>query len=148
MEFKQYHLKEQQRPGFENFSVEGGRTVLKDGSFESPNFKTGEKGWKVNSEGEAEFADVSVGGSSIARQDIFGDGSDGDGTISVNTTLTTDKFYDDLTINSGITLTTVGYRIFSKGILTNNGTIANNGGNGGNGAVGGASGGAAGSAGA
>src|SRR3990167_2568311 len=61
--FEQYHLKEQQRPGFENFSVEGGRTVLKDGSFESPNFKTGEKGWKVNSEGEAEFQGAKLSGS-------------------------------------------------------------------------------------
>jgi len=54
---------------------------------------------------------------------IFGDGNDGDVTISANTPLTRDMFYDDLTVNAGITLDTAGYRIFVKGTLTNNGTI-------------------------
>lgn len=61
---------------------------------------------------------------------LFGDGSDGDATISSNTTLTSDKYYNNLTINSTFTLSTGGYRIFVKGTLTNNGTIANNGSNG------------------
>lgn len=60
---------------------------------------------------------------------IFGDGSDGSATISGNTTLTSDKYYINLTINNGITLNTGGFRIFVNGTLTNNGTIANNGGN-------------------
>ncbi len=63
---------------------------------------------------------------------IFGDGSDGDVTISSNTTLTRDMFYNSLTVNAGITLNTGGYRIFVKGTLTNNGIITNPGGNGGN----------------
>ena len=58
---------------------------------------------------------------------IFGDGSDDDVTITVDTTLTRDMFYNNLTVNAGITLKTGGYRIFVKGTLTNNGTIANNG---------------------
>ena len=79
--FSQYHIKEQQRPGFENFSVEGGRTVLKDGSFESPNFKTGEKGWKVNSEGEAEFQDVSIATIDIGGADASSFHVDKDGNL-------------------------------------------------------------------
>lgn len=55
---------------------------------------------------------------------IFGDGSDSNVTISGNTTLTRDMFYNNLTVNAGITLTTAGYRIFVKGTLTNNGTIS------------------------
>ena len=54
---------------------------------------------------------------------ILGDGSDGDVVISVNTTLTTDMYYNNLTINVGITLTTGSFRIFVIGTLLNNGTI-------------------------
>ncbi len=67
---------------------------------------------------------------------LFGDGSDGTGTISATTTLTADKYYTTLTVNSGITLYPAGYRIFVNDTLTNNGFISANGGNGGNGAVG------------
>lgn len=77
-----------------------------------------------------------VNDSPITQQGIFGDGSDGDVTISANTTLTSDMYYNNLTINNGVTLNPGGYRIFVKGTLTNNGTIArvgNNGTNGGNG---------------
>lgn len=54
---------------------------------------------------------------------VFGDGSDGDVTLATNTTLTRDMYYNNLTINSGVTLSTGGYRIFVKNTLTNNGTI-------------------------
>lgn len=58
---------------------------------------------------------------------VFGDGSDGNVTISVDTTLASDKYYNNLTVNNGITLRSGGYRIYVKGILTNNGTISNSG---------------------
>lgn len=57
----------------------------------------------------------------------YGDGSDGDVTIAVNTTLTRDMYYNNLTINNAITLDPSGWRIFVKNTLTNNGTIARNG---------------------
>lgn len=61
----------------------------------------------------------------------FGNGSDGNVTISSPTTLTRDMYYDTLTVNS--TLTTDGYRIFCKTGILGNGTIkwgiASNGGN-------------------
>lgn len=66
-------------------------------------------------------------------QMIFGDGSDGDVVISSNTNLTADKYYNNLTINGGVTLSTKGYRVFVRNKLTNNGTISSSGGNGGNG---------------
>lgn len=74
-----------------------------------------------------------LNGSIITNQDIFGDGSDGDVTISANTTLSTDMFYNNLTINTGVTLNTGGFRIFVKGTLTLVGTatIARNGTSGG-----------------
>ena len=62
----------------------------------------------------------------------FGDGSDGDVTISVNTTLTADKNYNNLTVNAGVTLYPDGYVIYVLGTLTLNGTIARNGNNGSN----------------
>ena len=79
----------------------------------------------------------------------YGDGSDGDVTISVPTTLTKDMYYNNLVLNADIN--TAGYRVFWKGTLTRAGSakIHNNGsvgGNGGNGS--GATGGAAGAAGA
>lgn len=90
-----------------------------------------------------------VNGSKISNQDIFGDGSDGNVTISSNTTLTADMYYNDLTVNNGVLLNSGGYRIFVKGTLTNNGTIHRNGnaGTDGTGGAAGSAGGAAGSAG-
>ena len=44
-------------------------------------------------------------------------------TISSNTTLTNDLYCNNLTINSGVVLTTNGYNIYCYGTLTNNGTI-------------------------
>lgn len=86
---------------------------------------------------------------------FFGDASDGDVTISGNTTLSADKNYRSLTVNTGITLTTAGYKIYVAGTLTTSGTgsIVNNGGVGGNGTNGtsapaGGTGGVAGTAGA
>lgn len=85
--------------------------------------------------------------SSIAGT-LFGDGSDGNVTISAGTTtISRDMYYNNLTIETGGTLNPSGYRVFVKGTLTFQGTgkIArngNNGGNGGNGANGVAGGGA------
>jgi hypothetical protein len=93
--------------------------------------------------GSAVFKNVSIGGTTvqyvITNSGIFsyGDGSDGTVTISANTTLSADKYYDTLTVNSGVTLNPGGYRIFVKNTLNLNGTIARNGNAGGNGNVGG-----------
>ncbi|MFC3883747.1 hypothetical protein ACFOU2_09640 [Bacillus songklensis] len=64
---------------------------------------------------------------------LFGNGMDGNVTISANTNLTRDMYYENLTINSGIKLSTNGYKIFVRGTLTNNGIIEANGPNGTNG---------------
>lgn len=53
----------------------------------------------------------------------FPTATDGDVTISANTTLVRDMYYNTLTINSGVTLTTAGFRIFAFTSITNNGTI-------------------------
>lgn len=63
-----------------------------------------------------------------------GDGVDGTVTISGNTTLTRDMYYDNLTVNSGVDLNTGGFVIFVKNTLTINSTgriirIGNAGGN-------------------
>jgi len=57
----------------------------------------------------------------------FGDGSDGNVTISADTTLTRDMFYESLTINAGKNLTPNGFRIFVRTTLTVNGAILYNG---------------------
>src|SRR5262249_29187956 len=57
----------------------------------------------------------------------FGDGSDGDATISVDTIMARDMYYNNLTVNAGKVLNTDGLRLFVKGTLTNRGTIENNG---------------------
>jgi hypothetical protein len=57
----------------------------------------------------------------------FPTATDGDVVISVDTTLTRDMYYNTLVINSGVTLTTGGYRIFAFTSIENNGTIARNG---------------------
>jgi hypothetical protein len=62
---------------------------------------------------------------------LFGTGEDGNVTISVNTTLTRDMHYNVLTINTGIVLSTGGFRVFAWEIA-GSGTISDKGGNGGN----------------
>ena len=51
----------------------------------------------------------------------FGDGSDGNITISSPTTLTKDMYYNNLTVSN--TLTTDGYKIFVKGTISGTSTI-------------------------
>lgn len=56
---------------------------------------------------------------------LFGDGSDGDVTISSGTTtLSRDMRYRNLTINAGAVLDANGYRVFVSGTLTLNGKLA------------------------
>ncbi len=100
------------------------------------------------------------------RQNIFGDGSDGNVILNGTTTytdfsslagstytLTRDLFAENLTVNTGIILKTNGFRWFCSKDFTNKGTTHANGGNGGNGGngtaggSGGNTGGAAGTAG-
>jgi hypothetical protein len=71
------------------------------------------------------FPNVNVFDSFVDAPDsIYGSGSDGTVTISANTTLTTDKFYYNLTVNSNIVLNTAGYRVFVKNLLTLNSNSA------------------------
>lgn len=70
------------------------------------------------------------GGDGVGGLAIYGDGSDGTVTIAVDTTLARDMYYENLTVNAGINLSTGGFRIFVRGTLTLNGVIRNNGGNG------------------
>ena len=72
-------------------------------------------------------------GELLAVPFMYGDGSDGDVIISGNTTLTRDMHYTNLTVDSGFTISTAGFRIFCTGTLINNGTIIKGGGSGGNG---------------
>lgn len=60
---------------------------------------------------------------------LFGNGADGNVTISTTVTLTRDMFYQNLTINNGGTLVPAGYRVWVRGTLTINsgGAINNNG---------------------
>ena len=90
---------------------------------------------------------LSVNNDEIIFQEIFGDGSDGNVVISTDTSLTRDMFYNNLTINAGISLHTAGFRVFVREKLINNGTIHNNGGNGSASSSGTAVGGSAGSTG-
>ena len=55
---------------------------------------------------------------------IFGEGTDGPVTIASGTiSLTKDMYYTNLTVDSGATLFTNGFRVFVNGTFTNNGTV-------------------------
>ncbi len=95
-------------------------------------YVSGETAYAMSDSGYEAELPTSVDTSLVGATLVFGDGSDGDVTISVDTTLTRDMFYNNLTVNAGITLTTAGYRIFVKNTLTNRGTIQYNGNVGGN----------------
>jgi hypothetical protein len=59
----------------------------------------------------------------IGNDSVYGHGGDGTVVISSNTSLSRDMYYLNLTINSGVTLNTNGFRVFVKNTLTVNGTI-------------------------
>ena len=77
---------------------------LGSGSADNTKFLRGDSTWQV-----------------VPQTFNFGDGSDGNVTISSPTTLTRDMYYNNLTVNS--TLTTGGWRIYVAGTLSGNGTI-------------------------
>ncbi len=68
-----------------------------------------------------------IGAAAGGGKAIYGDGNDGNVTISSNTTRTADLYADILTINAGFTLDMAGFRCFAKTSITNNGTISNSG---------------------
>lgn len=68
--------------------------------------------------------DLVVNGSKLNFNPFYGDGSDGDLTTSGNVTLTSDTYYNNLTVSNGHTLFTAGYRLFVKGTCTVTGTIS------------------------
>lgn len=59
--------------------------------------------------------DVQVPNSTFVQ--FFGDGSDGDVTVSGAVTLTRDMYYRNLTLSSGAALNTAGFRIFATGTV-------------------------------
>jgi len=65
---------------------------------------------------------------------FYGDGSEGDVTISADTTITRNMNYRSLTVNPGVTLHAHGYKIFVAGTLTNQGIISADGASGAGGA--------------
>ena len=69
------------------------------------------------------------GAPGVGIDSLFGDGSDGNVTVTANTTLSQDMYYSNLTIDPGVTLNPGGYRIFVAGTLTldNGSSIARNG---------------------
>lgn len=60
--------------------------------------------------------------SAASRFTLFGNGSDGNVTASIDVSLTRDMYYDNLTIDSGAIVYTNNWRVFVKNTLTlNNG---------------------------
>lgn len=71
----------------------------------------------------------------LVGRSIYANANDGSETIAINTTLARDMYYENLTINNGVTLFTANCRLFVRGTLLNNGVIHNNGPDGAAGAV-------------
>jgi hypothetical protein len=65
---------------------------------------------------EPEFGDIQFDG-----EMVFGNGEDGDVTISADTSLSEDMYYSNLIIDAGKTLNPNGWRVFVKNTLTLNG---------------------------
>lgn len=62
----------------------------------------------------------------IGNDSVYGTGNDGTVVIASNTSLSRDMYYNNLTVNSNVSLNPNGYRIFVKNTLTLNGTIGVN----------------------
>ena len=106
-------LIEVKKPPFLNLEQSGGKTSLLKGDFQSPNFATGEKGWKVDSDGKAEFTDLQVSGfikTVSVGQDIQSAidylNAHGGGEVRLDTG--THTLTDDITLYSGISLVGAG----------------------------------------
>ena len=54
----------------------------------------------------------------LGGDEIYGFGQDGNVTLTSNASLSRDMYYNNLTINSGVTLDTNGYRVFVAGTLS------------------------------
>jgi len=59
-----------------------------------------------------------TGEAGVGVDDLFGDGADGDSTLTANTVLARDMYYGSLTLGAGVTLSPNGYRIFVHDVLT------------------------------
>jgi hypothetical protein len=57
--------------------------------------------------------------------ELYGSGADGNVTISANTTITRDMYYNNLTIADGIHLNTAGYKVFVRNSLSLSSASAN-----------------------
>ncbi len=75
-------------------------------------------GTNISGGGTANTQSGNDGYVTLFREDKFGDGSDGTVVISSNTTLTSDMYYENLTISNNAVLKPGGYRIFVRTLLT------------------------------
>jgi hypothetical protein len=57
--------------------------------------------------------------------ELYGSGADGNVTISTNTSLTRDMYYNNLTINDGVHLNTAGYKVFVRNSLSLSSAVGN-----------------------
>ena len=67
---------------------------------------------------EDEFGDLQFDG-----ELVFGSGEDGDVTVTTNTNLSEDMYYNNLTVNSGVVLNPNGWRVFVKNTLNLTGDL-------------------------
>lgn len=90
--------------------------------------------WLAGTDTWGTWAILSLTPSQVQTLGRFGDWSDGNVTISSNTTLTRDMYYNNLTVDTGITLNPDGFIIYVLGTLTLTGTakLIRNGNNGAN----------------
>ena len=68
-----------------------------------------------------QYVDAAVGAFTVSVD--YGNGSDGDVTLTVNTTLNRDMSYNNLTVNNGVVLYPNGYRILVRNTCTCYGII-------------------------
>lgn len=59
--FRKVEVGKEQNQLFSNFEQSGDRTMLGRGEFQSPNYAKQRRGWKINSEGDAEFQKIFIG---------------------------------------------------------------------------------------
>jgi len=70
-------------------------------------------------------ASTSTSSFTAVPDEIYGSGADGNVTISTNTTLTRDMYYNNLTIADGVHLNTAGYKVYVRNSLSFSSLVAN-----------------------
>lgn len=120
--FEQWVLEEKPKDLVLNIVPSPEGSLLKTGDFQSPNFRTGQTGWRIRSTGDAEFRSVSIQGVLLATIGTFG-GDGSDGALSVTGATSIDLGAEQIVTKNYTSISITGTGVLSFTNPHANGTL-------------------------